>query len=132
MTSKELIERFKVFAINNAKIINSLPKSNINQAYSNQLIRSSSSAGANYRAACRAKSTPDFINKLKIVEEETDESIYFLELLEHFNPSLKEQINLVLTEGNILLAIIVRSIITSREKLRAVQLEKEKKKAENK
>jgi four helix bundle protein len=132
MTSKELIGRFKVFAINNAKIINALPKDTINQAYSNQLIRSSSSAGANYRAACRAKSTPDFINKLKIVEEETDESIYFLELLEHFNQHLKDQINPVLKEGNILLAIIVKSIITSREKLRAQQKEKVKEKEKGK
>ncbi len=126
MTSKELIERFKLFAINNATIINILPKDTINQAYSNQLIRSSSSAGANYRAACRAKSTPDFINKLKIVEEETDESIYFLELLEHFNDHLKDQIKPVLKEGNILLAIIVKSIITSREKLRDLKREREK------
>jgi len=118
MTSKELISRFKVFAINVALIIKSLPKDSINLAYSNQLIRSSSSAGANYRAACRAKSTADFINKLKIVEEETDESIYFLELIEHFNPQLKEQIQPLLKEGNSLLAIIVKSLITSKEKLR--------------
>ena len=50
-------------------------------AYVNQLIRCSSSVGANYRASQRAKSTADFINKLKIVEEEADESHYFLELL---------------------------------------------------
>lgn len=125
MTSKELIERFKMFAINNATIINLLPKNTINQAYSNQLIRSSSSAGANYRAACRAKSTPDFINKLKIVEEETDESIYFLELLEHFNYHFKDQINPVLKEGNVLLAIIVKSIITSREKLHDLKRERD-------
>ena len=118
MTSKELISRFNAFAINVALIIKSLPKDSINVAYSNQLIRSSSSAGANYRAACRAKSTADFINKLKIVEEETDESLYFLELIEHFNPQLKEQIQPLLKEGNSLLAIIVKSLITSKEKLR--------------
>lgn len=49
--------------------------------YCNQLIRCSSFVGANFRATCRAKSTDDFINKLKIVEEEADESVYFLELL---------------------------------------------------
>ena len=51
------------------------------------ILRSSSSVGANYRAACRAKSLADFINKLKIVEEEADESIYFLELIEELDSS---------------------------------------------
>lgn len=50
-------------------------------AYCNQMIRSSSSVGANYRAACRAKSDADFINKLKIVEEEADESMYFFRVI---------------------------------------------------
>ncbi|MFH1118914.1 MAG: four helix bundle protein [Bacteroidota bacterium] len=116
MTSKELISRFKAFAINVALIIKSLPKDSINLVYSNQLIRSSSSAGANYRAACRAKSTADFINKLKIVEEELDETIFFLELLAHFNSGFKEKIILILNEGNELLAITVQSIKTSRIK----------------
>ncbi len=117
MTSEELKDRFRLFAIKSAIIIKSLPKDVVNSAYSNQLIRSSSSTGANYRAACRAKSTPDFINKLKIVEEETDESIYFLELIKHFNPNYSEQIDPLLKEGNILLSIIVKSIITSRFKI---------------
>lgn len=62
----------------------------MNKNYSNQLVRCSSSVGANYRAACRAKSTADFLNKLKIVEEELDETMFFLELLEEFNPNEKE------------------------------------------
>lgn len=77
---QDLKNRYKSFAIETGVLIQQLPKSIINTAYSNQLIRSSSSPGTNYRAACRAKSTADFINKLKIVEEELDESTYFLEL----------------------------------------------------
>jgi len=74
--SVELLKaRFKKFAINTALYLQKLPKTMINTPYSHQLIRASSSPGANYRAACRAKSTADFINKLKIVEEELDESI---------------------------------------------------------
>lgn len=77
MSIEELKGRFKKFAIEVALLIQPIPKNTVNNAYCNQLIRSSSSSGANYYAACRAKSTPDFINKLKIVEEELDESIFF-------------------------------------------------------
>ncbi len=114
MSIEDLKERFKKFAISTALLIKDLPQNRINAPYCNQLIRSSSSTGANYRAACRAKSTPDFINKLKIVEEETDESIYFLELLEHFNKDFADRITLLISEGKELLAITVQSIKTSR------------------
>jgi four helix bundle protein len=77
-------------------------------------VRCSSSVGANYRAACRAKSTADFINKLKIVEEELDESMFFLELLAEFNPEKKDLILRNWKEGNELLSIVVASIITLR------------------
>jgi len=116
MNCEDLKIRFKKFAINVALLIKELPGNVINIPYSNQLIRSSSSPGANYRAACRAKSTADFINKLKIVEEELDESIYFLELLQYFNPTFNDNINVLIREGNELLAITVSSIKTMREK----------------
>ena len=115
MNSEELKNRFKLFAINVALLIRDLPKNLINIPYSNQLIRASSSPGTNYRAACRAKSGADFINKLKIVEEELDESGYFLELLLYFNPGFESRINELIKEGNELLAIIVASLKTSRE-----------------
>ena len=115
MNSEELKNRFKLFAINIALLIRDLPKNIINIPYPNQLIRASSSPGTNYRAACRAKSGADFINKLKIVEEELDESGYFLELLLYFNPGFESRINELIKEGNELLAIIVASLKTSRE-----------------
>ena len=62
--------RTKAFAVNVAKLSQKLPDNIINKIYRGQIIRSSSSAGANYRASRRAKSKPDFINKLKIVEED--------------------------------------------------------------
>jgi four helix bundle protein len=83
-----------------------------------QLVRSSSSVGANYRAARRAKSDADFLNKLKICEEEADESIYFLELLKVFNPGVAENIDRLAKEATELLKILVASIITTREKLK--------------
>lgn len=94
-----------------------LPYNLINRAYLNQIIRSSSSIGANYRAAQRAKSTNDFINKLKIVEEENDETIYFLELLLVFNPDHSNNIISLINEGTELLKIIVSSINTIKERL---------------
>ena len=87
----------------------------VNRIYKGQIIRSSSSVGANYRASRRATSKPDFINKLKIVEEELDESLFFLELLEVFNESVKEEIKEFYTERETLLKIIVSSIITARK-----------------
>jgi four helix bundle protein len=115
MNSEDLKKRFKKFAIDVALLIKDLPKNTINTAYSNQLIRSSSSPGANYRAACRAKSTADFINKLKIVEEELDESVYFLELLQYFNPGFNDRFDILIKEGNELLAITVSSILTVKQ-----------------
>ncbi len=116
MSVELLKERFKKFAIRTAIYLQKLPKNMINTPYSNQLIRSSSSPGANYRAACRAKSTADFINKLKIVEEELDESIFFLELLDHFNEEYSQENKALIKEANELLAITVQSIKTSRAK----------------
>ena len=75
---------------------------------------SSSSVGANYRASRCTKSKPDFINKLKIVEEELDESIFFLELLVEFNKAFETEINDLYKEGETLLKIIVSTIVSSR------------------
>jgi four helix bundle protein len=114
---QDLKKRFFQFAVDVGMLIQMLPKSQINGAYTNQLVRSSSSPGTNYRAACRGKSKADFINKLKIVEEELDESLYFLELLEHFNPNEKAVVALR-KEADELLAITVSSIKTSRTNAR--------------
>ena len=81
--------------------------------YVDQIVRSSASVGANYRSACRAKSKPDFVNKLRIVEEEADESLYFLELIFEFHPQMKTEITSLYKEGSELLAMIVSSINTA-------------------
>lgn len=95
---QDLKTRHKSFAIAVGMMLRQLPKNIINIAYANQLIRSSSSPGTNYRAALGGKSSADFINKLKIVEEELDESIYFLELLNHFNENFKNQIDALIAK----------------------------------
>jgi four helix bundle protein len=91
-----------------------VPNSREYNAFVNQLIRSSSSVGANYRASQRAKSTLDFINKLKIVEEEVDESVYWLEIFEDVIPDSFDEIQILKNEGKELLAIIVASINTAK------------------
>ena len=74
MDPEEMKRRTKLFTINVAGLTQKLPDTAVNKIYRGQIIRSASSVGANYRASRRAKSKPDFINKLKIVEEELDES----------------------------------------------------------
>jgi four helix bundle protein len=116
MTVNDLKLRTFTFAVNIAGLVKALPYDFINKHYFNQLIRCSSSIGANYRAAQRAKSSADFINKLKIVEEEADESLFFLELLQEINPSHKDLIQPLLAEGLEILKIIVASINTVRKR----------------
>jgi len=91
-----------------------LPEGPIKKVIAHQLIKSSTSSGANYRAACRAKSIADMINKFKIVEEELDESIYWLEIIDNKYSFLNPKIEL--REANELLSIIVASIKTLRNR----------------
>ncbi len=114
MDSEAMKKRTKQFAIDVAKLTVQLERTDINRNYSNQIIRSSSSVAANYRAVRRAKSKADFLNKLKIVEEETDESLLFLELLYEFNPVHKDAIIALFKEGEEILKIIVATINSSR------------------
>jgi four helix bundle protein len=114
--SQALKDRTKKFAIDVWVLCSKVPNSREYNNYVNQLLRCSSSVGANYRAAMRAKSNADFINKLKIVEEEADESEYFLEILNRINADTKlvEDFKVLLKEINELLAIIVASLTTAR------------------
>jgi four helix bundle protein len=82
MDKVELKRRTQRFAIDVIKFVEQLQNSRSLNVLVNQLLRCSSSVGANYRSACKGKSTADFINKIVIVEEEADESIYWLELME--------------------------------------------------
>jgi len=75
MNSQELKSRTKKLAIRIIRLVEALPHNRISDVLGRQLLRSGTSVGANYRAVCRAKSTSDFINKLRIVEEECDESL---------------------------------------------------------
>jgi four helix bundle protein len=90
-----------------------LGKSNV----SNQLIRSSMSVGANYRAACRDRSDNEFISKLSIVLEESDETLYWLEIIQEMNWLPSESLSPLIVEANELTAIFVSSLKTVKERL---------------
>ncbi len=114
MTKEELKSRTKLYALSVAHLVLKLPYNIVNKNYSDQCNRSASSTAANYRAALRAKSTADFINKFKIVEEELDESILFLEMIAEMNPPFENEIESLKKEANELLSIIVASLKTLR------------------
>ena len=115
---EEIKKRTKAIALRVIEIANDLTDTNASRIIARQIIRSASSIRANYRAACRAKSTADFINKLKIVEEETDETLYWLEILEESNLTRMGASTLNLKkETNEILAIIVKTTRTLRMKV---------------
>jgi four helix bundle protein len=111
-------ERFKArtrqLALEIIALVESLPRSRTADVIGRQLLRSGTSIGANYRAACRGKSKADVISKLAIVEEEADETIYWLELLIESQTVEVSRVNLLLTETNEIVAMVVASIKTLR------------------
>ena len=97
-------------------MVEKLPKSKGVEVIIYQLIKASTSVAANYRAACRAKSEADFINKLKIVEEESDESLFWLEFIADLNLMDFKLLENLLKEANELVAIFTAAIKTSKNK----------------
>src|SRR5262245_58173433 len=81
MTEHELKQRTKAFALRVMRLIGSLPETTVGRAIGQQLVRSGTSVGANYRSACRGRSKAEFIAKLGTVVEEADESGFWLELI---------------------------------------------------
>lgn len=116
MTESELKERFKRFAIDIFKLTKLFPRETVYFNIENQFVRCAASAAANYRAACRGKSLADFIAKLAIVEEETDESLFWLEYVNGIDKKWEPLTTPFIKEGNELTAIIVASLKTSKER----------------
>ena len=116
MTELELKNRFKDWAVSVVLFTKKFPYGTEFSAVREQIVRSAPSAAANYRAACRGKSTPDFINKLKIVEEELDESMFWLEFIVALATNLRSDVLPLYKEADELLAITVSSIKTTRQK----------------
>ncbi|TAK93073.1 MAG: four helix bundle protein [Verrucomicrobia bacterium] len=114
MNAAELKQRTKQFGIRIVKLVEALPRTPTAGVIGRQLLRSGTSVGANYRAVCRAKSRAGFIAKLGIVEEECDESIYWLEMLVESNLVKPTLISALMKEGEEILAIVVASSKTAR------------------
>lgn len=114
-TMKNLQDRTKRFALDVFRFCDALPNTRPCWIIGKQLMRSASSVGANYRAACRAQSRADFIAKLSIVEEEVDESLFWLEMLEALDLGHSSVLHQLKTEADQLVAIIVASKKTTRK-----------------
>jgi four helix bundle protein len=117
MDKYEMQKRTMKMALAVIKLTKLFPLSQESKVITYQVIKSSTSTAANYRAACRAKSTKDFIAKLGIVEEECDETIFWLEMATEANLASIEDIKPIKQEANEILAIIVASINTARQNL---------------
>lgn len=109
-------ERTKEFAKEIIRLCRRLPGNREGRLIGNQIFPSGTSVGANYRSACRAKSSADFIAKMGIVEEEADESIYWMELLVESGLIHKDEIGDLLQEADEILAMTVSSIKTARSR----------------
>ena len=114
MTSKEMKTRTKQSAMQIIKLCRLLPRTREGRLLGDQLFRAGTSVAANYRAACRARSKAGFIAKLGIVEEEADESLFWLELIQELELCQDKLLQSLMKEGNEILAIVVSSINTAR------------------
>jgi len=109
MTTNELKARTKLFALRVMALIDALPNTMKGRVIANQLMRSATSVGANDRSACRARSKAEFISKIGVVEEEADETAFWLELIIDSGVRRKKQIEPLLQEANELVAIMTAS-----------------------
>ena len=114
MTKQELLQRTKTCALRVIKVVQALPHDEVAGVLGRQLLRAGTSVGANDRAACRAKSSADFLNKLKIVEEECDESLYWMERLVESESLPIRRLEVLMREGDEILSMIVSAIKSTR------------------
>jgi len=115
VTPEELKKRTKEFVIGVIRLSDEIPKKKAAEIMHGQLLRASSSVGANYRSACRARSRADFISKITIVEEEADESCYWLELFLESGLVKSQKVESLLREARELTAIFVSSGKTAKQ-----------------
>ena len=122
MNEREMIARTKRFALRIMKLVDALPKTIQGRAIGNQIMRSGTSVAANYRAACRARSKAEFIAKLGTVEEEADETTFWLELIVEGGLLTAIQVDSLATEAGELVAITAASKKTASGRLARSQI----------
>lgn len=118
MQYDNLLQRTKNFALRVIRLSKALPSSPEAQVIGKQLLRCGTSVGANYRAACLAKSDKDFINKIKICQEELDESCYWIELLMEADVMPENKLGDLLDEAREITSIMSASVITVQKRLK--------------
>lgn len=118
MDKAELQERMTAFAVRIVKMVDSMPTTVAGHAIARQIIRSGTSPSANYRAACLAKSDKDFVNKMKMVEEELDETCHWLEIIMRSEIMPISRLQPLYQESKELLSIIVKSIVTTKTRMK--------------
>ncbi len=118
MTAEELKIRTKQFALRNINLYRNLPKTEEAKIIGRQLLRSSTSVGANYRAACRARSNDEFYSKISIVIEEADETMFWQELLIESGIIIPEKLKDLMQETNEIIAIMASARKTIKQKTR--------------
>ena len=123
MNSAEFQNKTKKLGLHVIRFVEILPQSHTSRVITNQILRCALSVGANYRAVCRAKSDKDFINKMKIVEEDCDETIYWLEIIEESGLAKIEVVTPLKREAKEILAMIVASINTMSKNLKSKKSE---------
>ena len=117
----QLLKRTKEFALRVIRMAESLGNSQTERIIKNQIIRSAASVGANYRAAKRAKSIADFINKMGTVEEETDESMYWMEIIIEAGFMKEAKLVELYKESNEILSMVIASIKTAKKKTKKAE-----------
>ena len=113
MNKDELKARTKQFALRIMNLVDALPNSTKGRVIGNQLIRSGTAVGANYRACCRSRSKAEFVAKIGIVEEEADESAFWMELIVDGKILSEAKVKALLSEANELVAIMAASRISA-------------------
>lgn len=116
--AQNLRARTKNFALEIIRQTETAPVNVTSEILRKQIIRSATSIGANYRSACRSRSKPDFISKLRIVLEEADETLYWLELFDELRLLSHEKYYRIYQEGEQLVAIFVTSLQTAQRSLK--------------
>jgi len=114
----DMKQRTRAFALRTLRLSQALPKGRIGEVLARQLLRSGTSVGANYRAACRARSHADFIAKMGIVEEELDESLYWMDLILQESLVTQQRLGPLMKEADELLSMTVASVKTARSNRR--------------
>ena len=117
MTEDELKERFKAFSIRIINMVDSMPNTISGRAIASQVVRSGTSPSANYRAACIGKAGKDFINKLKMVEEELDETGHWIDIIMSTGMLPENRVKELYQESQELLKITTSSILTMKQRL---------------